>query len=124
MPTLFLGLAVVVLLRGCDASRAARHLGNHRPRRRPTRRRAARRHRRPDERRHRDVFRETTSGADGTYFASQLVPGRYRIVAKLPGFQTLERRGLVLQLGTTLTINLPLEVGPHEETVTVTTPRL
>ncbi len=66
------------------------------------------------------AFRETTSGADGTYFASQLVPGRYRVVAKLGGFKTAERRGLVLQLGTTLTINLPLEVGPHQETVTVT----
>ena len=29
------------------------------------------------------IFRETTSGADGTYFASQLVPGRYRVVANL-----------------------------------------
>ena len=70
------------------------------------------------------VFRETISGADGSYFASQLIPGRYRIVAKLGGFRTLERPGLVLQLGTTLTINLTLEVGPHQETVTVasTTP--
>ena len=27
--------------------------------------------------------REITSGADGSYFASQLVPGRYKISAKL-----------------------------------------
>ena len=66
------------------------------------------------------VFRETISGADGSYFATQLIPGRYRILAKLSGFRTLERPGLVLQLGTTLTINLTLEVGPHQETVTVT----
>ena len=67
------------------------------------------------------VFRETISGADGSYFASQLLPGRYRIVAKLAGFRTLEPSGFVLQLGTTLTINLTLEIGPREETVTVTT---
>jgi Carboxypeptidase regulatory-like domain/TonB dependent receptor len=70
------------------------------------------------------VFRETISGADGSYVASQLIPGRYSILAKLSGFRKLELTRLVLQLGTTLTINLPLEVGPYEETVTVpsTTP--
>jgi hypothetical protein len=70
------------------------------------------------------VFRETISGADGSYFASHLVPGRYRMVAKLGGFRQVERPGLVLQLGATLTINLTLEPGPHQETVTVagTTP--
>jgi hypothetical protein len=65
--------------------------------------------------------RETTTGADGSYLASQLVPGRYRIVASLPGFQTLKLPGLVLQLGTTLTIPLPLEVGQLEQTLTVRT---
>ena len=54
------------------------------------------------------VFRETSSGADGSYFASQLAPGHYRIVGKLVGFRTLERPGLVLQAGATLTINLTL----------------
>ena len=70
------------------------------------------------------VSRKTSSGADGSYFATQLNPGRYRILAKLSGFRSLELTRLVLQLGRTLTINLPLEVGPHEETVTVpsTTP--
>jgi Carboxypeptidase regulatory-like domain len=67
------------------------------------------------------TLRETTSGADGSYLASQLVPGRYRIVASLRGFRKLELPGLVLQVGTTLTINLPLEVGPLEETITVRT---
>src|SRR6187455_2112701 len=54
------------------------------------------------------VFREVTSSAEGTYFVSQLVPGRYKIVAKLTGFRTLERTGLVLQVGNAMTINLPL----------------
>ncbi|MET0211958.1 MAG: carboxypeptidase-like regulatory domain-containing protein, partial [Vicinamibacterales bacterium] len=42
------------------------------------------------------VFRETISGADGSYFATQLIPGRYRIDATLSGFKKLEQPGLVL----------------------------
>lgn len=66
------------------------------------------------------VFREITSSAEGTYSASQLVPGPYKIVARLTGFRTAERTGLQLQVGTTMTINLSLAVGGVEETVTVT----
>src|SRR3954463_15068281 len=66
------------------------------------------------------VFRDLVSGPAGTYFASQLVPGRYKVAAKLQGFQTTERAGLVLQVGKTLTINLSLTVGGLEETVHVT----
>lgn len=66
------------------------------------------------------VFREATSGPAGTFFLSQLVPGPYRLVAKLEGFRTTDRSGLVLQVGKTLTINLSLAVGGLEETVRVT----
>ena len=66
------------------------------------------------------VFREITSSAEGTYAASQLPPGPYKIVARLTGFRTSERSGLQLQVGTTMTINLALGVGGLEESVTVT----
>jgi hypothetical protein len=66
------------------------------------------------------LFRETSSGADGSYFASQLAPGHYRVIGKLVGFRTLQRPGLVLQAGTTLTINLTLQLGSLKETLTVT----
>ena len=66
------------------------------------------------------VFREAVSGPAGTYFLSQLAPGQYRISAKLSGFRTTERGGLILQVGKTLTINLSLAVGGLEETVRVT----
>src|SRR5258706_15704629 len=49
-------------------------------------------------------FREVTSGNDGSYFASQLTPGRYRLSAKLAGFRAFERRGPVLPGGQTVTI--------------------
>ncbi len=66
------------------------------------------------------VFREVISGPEGTYFVSQLVPGRYKISAKLTGFRPIERTGLQLQVGNTLTINLALSLGGIEETVQVT----
>jgi hypothetical protein len=66
------------------------------------------------------VFREIISSSEGTYFASQLVPGRYKVIAKLQGFRTVERSGLILQVGITLTINLELPVGVVEESLTIT----
>ena len=66
------------------------------------------------------VFREVVTGPDGSYFVSQLVPGRYRVSAKLAGFRTTERAGLILQVGNTLTINLTLAVGGIQENVRVT----
>jgi hypothetical protein len=66
------------------------------------------------------AFREVTSSSEGTYHAPQLVPGRYKLVARLTGFRTIERSDLLLQVGTTLTINLELPVGGVEESVTVT----
>lgn len=63
--------------------------------------------------------REVISSPEGTYLASQLVPGSYKVVARLTGFRTGERSGLLLQVGTTLTINLSLAIGGIEETVTV-----
>ncbi len=66
------------------------------------------------------VFRETLSGADGSYFVPQLIPGRYQITAKLAGFRSIERKGIILQVGKQVTLNLTLAVGAVEETITVT----
>src|SRR5206468_5537789 len=43
-----------------------------------------------------------------------------RVSAKLAGFRTTERAGLILQVGNTLTINLTLQVGGVQENVRVT----
>src|SRR5437762_516657 len=66
------------------------------------------------------VFRDVTSGEDGSYFVSALTPGRYRLAAKLASFKNFERRGLLLEVGKTLTINFILAVGTLAESVTVT----
>ncbi len=66
------------------------------------------------------IFREIVSGPGGTYFVSQMVPGRYRMTAKLEGFKGLDRRGIVLIVGQTTTLDLSLEIGTLAESVTVT----
>jgi Carboxypeptidase regulatory-like domain len=66
------------------------------------------------------VFRETVSGPEGTFRVSQIVPGRYRVSATLTGFRPTEQSGLVVQVGTTLAVNLTLVIGSLQETVTVT----
>ena len=65
------------------------------------------------------VYRELVTSSEGTYVAAQIVPGIYTVTARLTGFQTAERRDLILQVGTTLTINLSLKIGGVQETVTV-----
>ncbi len=65
-------------------------------------------------------YREAATTGEGVYHLAQMVPGRYRIVAKLEGFRTFERTGLVLAVGTTMTVNLTMAIGTLEESVTVT----
>jgi hypothetical protein len=66
------------------------------------------------------VVRETVSTAEGSYFAPQMIPGRYRITAKLEGFRALDRRGVTLTVGQTTNLDLQMEVGALAETLTVT----
>jgi Carboxypeptidase regulatory-like domain len=64
--------------------------------------------------------RETVSGADGSFIASGLVPGTYEVIAELQGFKKFDRKDLALEVGKTATIDVSLEVGSIEQTVTVT----
>ena len=66
------------------------------------------------------MFRETMSGADGTFIASGLVPGSYQVSAELQGFKKADRRELRLEVGKTSSIDITLSVGSVQETVTVT----
>jgi hypothetical protein len=65
------------------------------------------------------MFRETISSADGTFFVSGIVPGRYEIAAELQGFKRFLRQDVVLEIGKTTSIDVPLEVGQLSETVNV-----
>src|SRR5207248_10746877 len=67
------------------------------------------------------LTRDLITGAEGSYLASQITPGRYRVTAKLAGFKTLERRNSVLAVGHTTPLDFTREVGGMAETVTVST---
>src|SRR5687768_9638364 len=67
------------------------------------------------------LYREVISSSDGTYFVTGIVPGSYEVAAQLTGFKKSVRRDIVLSIGRTTTVDLQLEVGGLEETVTVTT---
>lgn len=62
----------------------------------------------------------TLSNDQGYYTFTNLIPGTYDMTAEHSGFKNLERRGVVLQVGDHLNIDLPLEVGASSQQVTVT----
>src|SRR3954466_4054186 len=65
------------------------------------------------------MFRETVSGSDGSFIASGLTPGTYEVVAELQGFKKFNRKDLVLEVGKTVSIDVKMEIGGIEQTVTV-----
>jgi hypothetical protein len=66
------------------------------------------------------MFRETQTGADGTYLIPNVLPGTYDVIAELSGFRRFQREGVVLEIGKTASIDIQLQVGGLEEAVTVT----
>jgi carboxypeptidase family protein/TonB-dependent receptor-like protein len=62
----------------------------------------------------------SVSDAQGIYRFPALHPGVYEMEASLSGFKTVKRSGIVLPLGTTITIDLALAVASVSETVEVT----
>ena len=66
------------------------------------------------------LFRETTSGVDGSFFLSAMTPGPYQLEASLQGFKRKELRDVRLEVGKSTQIDVSLDVGGLEETVTVT----
>lgn len=59
------------------------------------------------------------SQANGVYLVPQLLPGDYRIQAESPGFKRLDVDRLKVDVGTTLTQDLVLQVGGTTETIVV-----
>jgi len=66
------------------------------------------------------VYRNLVTNADGSYFATGLVPGPYRFEAELAGFRKFERVGLLLLVGSSLSLEIKLEIGTLEQNITVT----
>jgi Carboxypeptidase regulatory-like domain/TonB dependent receptor/TonB-dependent Receptor Plug Domain len=65
------------------------------------------------------MVRETQTSQDGSFIASGLVPGTYELTSTLQGFKKFNRRDLILEVGKTASIDVKMEVGSFEETVTV-----
>src|SRR5258705_4699446 len=63
--------------------------------------------------------RSALSDSAGLYSLSQLVPGRYRVTAKAPGFSATTIDNVALVINTPSTIAIKLELGAVTETVAV-----
>ncbi len=62
----------------------------------------------------------TSTSAAGDYIIVQVPPGNYVVSVEAPGFKTLTRTGLKLEVDAKITLNLTLEVGSVSESVAVT----
>src|SRR5262245_40007058 len=65
------------------------------------------------------MYRDTVSGADGTFIVSGIFPGTYQVTGELQGFKKFDRKGLLLEVGKTASIEIQMEVGSLEEIVNV-----
>jgi hypothetical protein len=64
--------------------------------------------------------RTTVTDASGQYQITDLRPGDYAVTFTLPGFRSVRREAIRLSVAFTATINIELQVGTVEESVTVT----
>jgi len=64
--------------------------------------------------------RETVSNESGEYSFPALEPATYTVRVAVPGFRTFERKGVRVNTQANVGLDVPLEVGSLEETITVT----
>ena len=67
-----------------------------------------------------NIARETISNSVGEYSFAAVQPGTYTVQAALPGYSTFQREGVTIGTQQFVTIDLLLELGAIEETITVT----
>ncbi|OLC76921.1 MAG: hypothetical protein AUH72_18300 [Acidobacteria bacterium 13_1_40CM_4_65_8] len=66
-----------------------------------------------------DVSRDTASNAIGEYAFPAVDPGTYRILAVIPGYRSFERKAVRINTQQFATLDITLEIGAVEETITV-----
>lgn len=66
-----------------------------------------------------EKVRTAITDSEGRYNIVDLRPGTYSISFGLSGFRSVRREGIVLQAGFTATVNVELQLGAVEETITV-----
>ncbi len=68
----------------------------------------------------RGVARTLTTDDAGEYNAPTLIPGTYMVRVEAKGFKKLERQNVLLEVGKEVRVDLTVEPGEQEQTVTVT----
>jgi len=68
----------------------------------------------------RGVNRTLTTDDAGAYNAPNLTPGNYTVRIEAKGFKKLERQGVVIEVGHEVRIDLTVQPGEQNQTVTVT----
>ena len=63
--------------------------------------------------------RTATTDGEGIYRLAALPVGVYDVVAEMSGFASLDRKGIVVSVGQTLSIDIQMKVAAIQETVTV-----
>ena len=67
----------------------------------------------------RGLARTVTTDEAGLYNAPTLTPGTYTVRVEFPGFKTLSRENVVVEVGFEIRLDLTIEPGQQSETVTV-----
>ena len=67
-----------------------------------------------------NTTRETVTNGIGEYSFPAVDPARYTVKAAVPGYKTFERKGLTIGVQSFVALDVTMEVGALEETITVT----
>jgi len=66
-----------------------------------------------------NISSTTTTNESGYYTFPSLKDGTYRVVAELAGFKKIIRDGVIVDVNTTVRVDLKMEVGAIQESITV-----
>ncbi len=66
-----------------------------------------------------NISNTATTNADGNYVFANVKDGVYRVEATLKGFKKVVRDGVIVDVNTTVRVDLALQVGEVSETVTI-----
>ncbi|MCC6262870.1 MAG: carboxypeptidase regulatory-like domain-containing protein [Bryobacterales bacterium] len=66
-----------------------------------------------------NIIRRTTTGSTGDYEVTQLIPGRYEVIAEKPGFKKMIVTNIRLETSTTFRADVRMEVGEVATSVNV-----
>jgi hypothetical protein len=67
-----------------------------------------------------NTTRETITNAVGEYSFPAVDPSRYTVKASVPGYKSFERKGITISVQSFVALDITMEVGTLEETITVT----